>query len=423
MSFQKIKGTLDYFGLQTKKRRYVESVARNICKLNNIEEIITPTIEYTDVFVRSSGDSSDIVTKEMYTFKDKGDRSITLRPEGTAGVCRAFLEEKLYVATGLKKYFYNGSMFRCERPQAGRYREFNQFGVEYYGEDSYLVDASVIILADSILKSLGLSNNYKVCVNTIGDFKSRMAYQEALRKYFSENIDSLCEDCKNRLNKNPLRILDCKVDKDSEVLKNAPKIVDYLTKEAKEYFDNLLKTLDYMNINYYVDNNLVRGLDYYTDTVFEFIACNDDSNESLNGLAILAGGKYSDLVKEFGGPSISGIGFAFGVERVISLMDKLNLFPESINDRIDYVVIGLDPNTKLYTLEICETLRKLGYSCEMDYKNCSFKPQFKLVDRVNPKYILIFGEEEVKENKVTIKNNDTKEQITLNIDEFIESLK
>ena len=421
MGYQKIKGTIDYLGLDTKKRRYVEGVFRDICLKYNIEEVILPTIENTEVFVRSSGEGSDVVTKEMYTFLDKGDRSITLRPEGTAGVVRAFLENKLYVNPGLKKYFYTGPMFRYERPQAGRYREFNQFGVEFFAVDSYLLDASVIALGYEMLKKLGFSDdNFILHVNTIGNFESRTNYQKALVDYFTPVIDNLCPDCKVRLAKNPMRILDCKVDKDNDILIRAPKIKDYLTDESKEYFNGLLKTLDKLNIKYVVDDNLVRGLDYYTDTVFEFIS---QGSGPLSGLAIIAGGKYADLVRTFGGPDIPGIGFGIGLERIIGLVDSFNLYPESISKKVDYVVIGLDEDSKVYTFNVAKTLRDLGKVVELDYANTSFKAQFKVVDRVNPENILIFGEEEVKNGNVTIKNNQTGEQKTISYKEFLESIK
>ena len=421
MTYQRIKGTNDYYGIMTKKRRYVEDVFRSICLKYNLEEVILPIIENTEVFVRSSGEGSDVVNKEMYTFLDKGNRSITLRPEGTAGVVRSFLENKLYVNPGLKKYFYTGPMFRYERPQAGRYREFNQFGVEFFAVDSYLLDANIIALGYEMLKKLGFSDdNFILHVNTIGNFESRTNYAKALRDYFTPVIGELCDDCKNRLNKNPMRILDCKVDKDNPLLKNAPKIKDYLTPDSVDYFNGLLTTLDKLNIPYVVDDNLVRGLDYYTDTVFEFIS---QGNDALSGLAIIAGGKYADLVRTFGGPDTPGIGFGIGLERIIGLLDAFNLYPASLVKQVDYVVIGLDPETKIHTFKVAKTLRDLGYIVEMDYQNTSFKSQFKVVDRVLPKYILIFGEEEVKNNAVTIKNNETGEQKTLDYNKFIESLK
>ena len=421
MTYQKIKGTIDYYGIETKKRRYVENVFRDICLKYNIEEVILPTIENTEVFVRSSGEGSDVVTKEMYTFLDKGNRSITLRPEGTAGVVRAFLEDKLYVNPGLKKYFYTGPMFRYERPQAGRYREFNQFGVEFFAVDSYLLDASVIALGYEMLRKLGFSDNdFILHLNTIGNFESRTNYAKALTDYFTPVINDLCDDCKNRLKKNPMRILDCKVDKDNPLLLGAPKIKDYLTEESKDYFNGVLKTLDKLGIKYVVDDNLVRGLDYYTDTVFEFIS---EGDGPLSGLAIIAGGKYADLVRTFGGPDTPGIGFGVGLERIIDLVDSLNLYPESISKKVDYVLIGLDEESKVYTFNVAKALRDLGKVVELDYANTSFKAQFKVVDRVNPENILIFGEEEVKNGNVTIKNNTTGEQKTVNFNEFIESLK
>ena len=421
MTYQKIKGTIDYYGIETKKRRYVENVFRDICLKYNIEEVILPTIENTEVFVRSSGEGSDVVTKEMYTFLDKGNRSITLRPEGTAGVVRAFLEDKLYVNPGLKKYFYTGPMFRYERPQAGRYREFNQFGVEFFAVDSYLLDASVIALGYEMLRKLGFSDNdFILHLNTIGNFESRTNYAKALTDYFTPVINDLCDDCKNRLKKNPMRILDCKVDKDNPLLLGAPKIKDYLTDESKDYFNGVLKTLDKLGIKYVVDDNLVRGLDYYTDTVFEFIS---EGDGPLSGLAIIAGGKYADLVRTFGGPDTPGIGFGVGLERIINLVDSLNLYPESISKKVDYVLIGLDEESKVYTFNVAKALRDLGKVVELDYANTSFKAQFKVVDRVNPENILIFGEEEVKNGNVTIKNNTTGEQKTVNFNEFIESLK
>ena len=417
MAYQKIKGTLDFIGLDAKKRRYVENEIRKIMKSYNLEEIITPTFEQTEVFSRSSGESSDVVTKEMYTFKDKGDRSITLRPEGTASVVRAFLENKLYALPGIKKYFYNMPMYRYERPQAGRYREFVQFGVEFFGEASYLLDVDVISLADNIFKKLGMTGKYYVAVNTIGDFESRANYQKALKEYFSEHIDSLCSDCKNRLDKNPMRILDCKVDKDSPILKNAPKIKDYLNDKSKEYFDNFLKALDYLNIDYVVDNNLVRGLDYYTDTVFEFISKGDDNDQvkSLKGSAICAGGRYTGLTNTLGGPDIPGIGFAFGVERITSLLDYYNLLPD-LEAKVDICLLSLDPESKLFALNLTNKLRQEGIVCEIDYVNNNLKPQFKLSDRVKSRFIGIIGENERNTNVVNVKNplNGTQENVSVN---------
>ena len=424
--YQKIKGTNDFFEDFVLKKRYIESVAKEVCKSYNIGEMITPIFESTDVFVRSSGDGSDVVTKEMYTFKDKGEKSLTLRPEGTASIVRCFLENKLYATPGLKKYFYYGPMFRYERPQKGRYREFNQFGIEFFGDSSYFLDADLIILASTIFNKLGLSGKYRVCLNTIGDFESRSNYQKALKEYFSNKIDLLCDDCKVRLNKNPMRILDCKVDRDNEVLKNAPKIKDYLNQASLDYFNNLTKVLDKLGVDYYVDDNLVRGLDYYTDTVFEFIVSdinNGKDDNLLAGIAMAAGGKYADLVKNFGGPDTPGIGFAFGVERIIELMDYFNLYPEDLFNKVDITLITLDDESKTYGLKLANDLRKEGIVVEMDYVNNSMKPQFKLSERNNSKYVGIIGETERNEGIITLKDTINRTQENIKVCDLIKKLR
>ena len=419
MGYQKIKGTQDFYGLTSAKRRYVEDVAREVVKKYNVEEIITPIFENTEVFSRSSGDGSDIVTKEMYTFLDKSKRSITLRPEGTAGVTRSFLENKLYAAVGLKKYFYTGPMFRYEQPQAGRYREFNQFGVEMFGDNSSYLDAEVILLAHAIFEKLGISKYYTIKVNTIGDFATRNNYTNVLKEYFSDKIDGLCEDCKRRLEKNPMRILDCKVDKDNDILLNAPKITDYLTSESKEYFNNIITILESMDVNYEIDENLVRGLDYYTDTVFEFVVKSDDE---LNGLTICAGGKYSDLTTKFNGPSIPGIGFAFGVERIMAVVDKYNLYPD-LENKVDIVLFSLDPESKKYNIKLGNELRNNGLTVEMDYVNNTLKQQFKLADRCKAKFIGIVGETERENNSIAIKNTSNGKQETVKVNDILGYIK
>lgn len=416
--YQKVKGTLDFYDESAIKYRYLESVISKVIKNYGYTEVITPIFENTEIFVRTSGEESDIVTKEMYTFLDKGKRSITLRPEGTAGVVRSFLENKMYANTSLTKLYYFGPMFRYERPQTGRYRQFTQFGVEAFGASSPLLDADVIISAYQIFKSLGI-DNLKLKINTIGDFTSRNNYVDVLQDYFRKDIDKLCSDCNNRLEKNPLRILDCKIDSDNPIIKSAPKISDSLTQEAKDYFKEVLKALDYNNINYFVDENLVRGLDYYTDTVFEFII---ESDDNLNGLAICGGGKYSDMVKSFGGPDIPGIGYAFGIERVISIMDQKGLFP-NLDKAADVVLIALDEESKLYSLNLANKLRMNGYYADIDYFNTTMKQQFKLSDRLNAKFIIIIGEEELANNSLTIKNTKTKEQITIKEYMLLEYLK
>ena len=418
MSFQKIKGTQDFYGEKALKMRFVEEQTRQMAINSGFSEIRVPTFEATEVFVRSAGDESDIVSKEMYTFNDKGNRSITLRPEGTAGVTRSYVENKMYSNNlPLTKLFYIGSMFRYERPQAGRYREFTQFGVEVFGEGTPLLDADVIISAYNIFQKLGIKN-IKLKINSIGDFVSRNIYAKVLQNYFKDNIDSMCGDCHRRVQTNPMRILDCKVDKDNPVLINAPKIKQYLNEYSLEYFSNVLNILNTFNIPYEVDENLVRGLDYYTDTVFEYII---DSDDELNGLAICAGGKYADLVKSFNGMEIPGIGYASGVERIVAVMEKQGLL-DNITQNTDVVVMGLDLESKILSLKIANDLRMNNISCDLDYKNTGMKQQFKFSDRVNAKFVIIIGEEERKKNIVQIKDVNNREQNEVKINDIVSYL-
>lgn len=414
MAYQKVKGTLDYFDLDSKKYRFIESKVSSIVKGYGFSEMITPIFENTEVFVRSVGEASDIVSKEMYTFLDKGERSLTLRPEGTAAIVRCFVENKLYANPGIKKYYYFGPMFRYERPQKGRYRQFNQFGVEVYGDASPYLDCDVIYSAYKILSSLKIKG-IELKINTIGDFESRKNYTDALRNYFKDKLEFLCDDCKNRFAKNPMRILDCKVDGESNIIKNAPKIKDYLTDEAKEYFNNTLKALDELKVPYICDDNLVRGLDYYTDTVFEFIS-------DFDGLAICAGGRYADLIKSFDGPDIPGIGFAFGIERIKNIMEQEDLFPE-LDNLTNVVIISLDDESKICALKLASILRENKITVEMDYKNNSLKPQFKLSDRINPKYIVIIGEAERESGIYTVKDVLNKKEDKVELNKIIDYVK
>ncbi|HHX79191.1 MAG TPA: histidine--tRNA ligase [Acholeplasmataceae bacterium] len=418
MSQQKLKGTLDFFNDKAKKLRYIQNTTSKVVNTFGFEEIILPIIENTNVFTRSSGEESDIVTKEMYTFLDRGNRSITLRPEGTAGVVRSYLENKLYVEVGIKKLYYFGPMFRYERPQAGRYRQFYQFGIEAFGDGSYLLDADVILTAYEIFKSLKI-NNVKLIINSIGDFNSRQTYAKALQEYFKDNVSVLCSDCKRRLKTNPLRILDCKVDKNNPIVLNAPKIKEYLNEESKKYFDNLLNILKTMEIPYEIDTNLVRGLDYYTDTVFEFII--ENSND-LQGLAICAGGKYASLVESMGGPNIPGVGYAFGIERILTIMEENNSFPD-LDSNIECVILTLDQISKVESLKIANDLRNANISVDYDYTSLNMKPQFKLADRLSAKYVLIYGEEERLNNVITVKNQINKNQETVELKNLIAYLK
>ncbi|MGD9886830.1 MAG: histidine--tRNA ligase [Bacilli bacterium] len=418
MSNQKVKGTQDLFDQQILKYRYVEKAMTSLIKKFGYQEIITPIFENTEVFVRGVGDDTDIVKKEMYTFKDKSDRSLTLRPEGTAAVVRSFLENKMYANQALTKLFYFGPMFRYERPQAGRFRQFNQFGIEAFGESSPLLDADVINSAYQIITNLGI-NNIILKINSIGDKTSREQYATALKEYFKPQIASFCEDCNNRLDRNPLRILDCKVDKDNESLQNAPKIMNFLTEESKTYFSKVLGILDLLGIKYEITPTLVRGLDYYTDTVFEFVINSDDET---NNLTLCGGGKYSDLIKSFGGPDLPGIGYAFGIERLISILETQNLFP-SLTFPANVVIIGLDEQSKATSLQLASDLRANGFFVELDYKNISMKPQFRLADNKQARFIVIIGEEERTNKTYTVKNTLSKEQISLSQNDIIKYLK
>lgn len=414
MKVSKIKGTLDYFGKEIKKYRYIENTARDIAKQFGYLEIQTPVFEATEVFARGVGEGTDIVNKEMYTFLDRSEKSLTLRPEGTAGVSRAYVENKMYVEPGLKKLFYFGQMFRCERPQAGRYRAFTQFGIEALGNGSSYLDADVIYFGYLFLQKLGIKN-VKVAINTIGSKEGRARYEEALKEYFSSHIENMCDDCKKRLEKNPLRILDCKVDAKSDIMKNAPKIIDYLSDEDKAYFDKVLKCLDTLGVEYVIEQKLVRGLDYYNHTVFEFIY--DDEKSNINGLTLLGGGRYNGLSKQFDGPETEAIGFGTGVERLMLVLDELGLYKDD-EKLVDVVVINIGEETKLNALDLAAYLRRNNVSCELDYVSSNLKPQFKLSERVNAPYIIIIGLDEVEQGVFKLKNTVLKTEEMKNIEQL-----
>lgn len=410
---QKPKGTLDLFGLEGKTYEYVLSYMSSFLNMYNYNYVKIPTFETSELYKRGVGESSDIVNKEMYDFLDKSERSMTLRPEFTAGVVRMLLENKLY-SKETNKFYYYGSAFRYERPQSGRYREFTQFGVEAFGIKNPYFDAEVISIAYKMLTDLGLKD-LVVQINSLGDNSSREAYKNALREYFEPNLDNLCEDCKNRFNTNVLRILDCKVDKDNEILKNAPKTLDYLSKESKEYFDALKTALNVLEVPFKENTSLVRGLDYYTDTVFEIVY--NDSNLG-NASVVCGGGRYDNLVNELGKINVPAIGFSIGVERLVLLLNEANVKP--VDNKVDIYVMNLGQDK--YAYEIVDMLRNSGFITETDYLNKSMKAQFKIVDDLNPDYVLIIGEDEAKGNYVTVKDNLTKENKKVEFDELIEYL-
>ena len=413
MAYQTVKGTHDILPQQMDQYLLVEDLFRDFLDLYGYKEMKTPVFEYTGVF-RKDNDTSDMVTKEMYTFSTNDKDSYTLRPEGTAGVIRSFVENKMYGSNELPvKLAYIEEMFRHERPQKGRQRQFTQMGVECIGDKDPLIDAEVIALGYFYIKALGLSK-IKVMINTLGDNESRLAYKQELENYFEQYIDQMCSDCKNRLHKNPLRILDCKIDHDQPFMETVPKMK--LTAEAADYFEKVKHYLDIMEIPYEVDEQLVRGLDYYTDTVFEVVSTSESSGSEAT---IFGGGRYDNLVEEMGGPAISGIGFAIGVERLLILAQEEEIFEN--NEGIDAYVINLDQN-KDYALKILEELRSNGFSSEMDYYGRSLKAQFKSSDRKLARFVLILGEDETRDGTVTFKDTLTKAQETIKREELVERL-
>lgn len=411
---QKPKGTFDILPNESKKRDYVLNIIKKICNKFDFKEITTPIFEYSELFFRSVGETSDIVNKETYTFTDRGDRSITLRPEGTAGVVRSYIENKLYANNEVSKLFYYGPIFRYERPQKGRYRQFNQFGVEAINSFDPLLDVEVINLLYNILKELGLKE-ILVRINTIGDIESRIEYKKQLKEYLKNDINNFCNDCKKRYELNPLRILDCKIDKNK--LLNPPKIKDYLNKESQEHFKKVLEYLDTLNIKYVIDDKLVRGLDYYTHTVFE-IESKIEGFGSNNVIA--AGGRYNNLIKELQGPEVGSVGFAFGMERLLEAMECENLFNIPL-DYLDFFIVSF--NEKNETIKLLNYLRNNNLKGDIDYQNRSFKSQLKLADQLKSKYIIIYGENEIKNKKVQIKNTETKNQEEIDINNLVSYIK
>lgn len=415
MNYQTPRGTYDILPEEMAKWHEVERVIREKTKLYRYHEIRTPYFEDTKVFKREN-DSSDMVNKEMYTFT-MGSESYTLRPEGTAGVIRAFDQHKLYGSMEMPaRFYYLGAMFRHERPQKGRQRQFTQFGVENIGAKSPELDAETIALGYDIVKAMGISS-VKVLINTLGDDESRSAYRSALKKHFEPHLDELCGDCHRRYEQNPLRILDCKVDHDKECMKTAPSLKDYLNDESKEYFERVLKGLDALGIPYEIDDRLVRGLDYYTHTVFEVVSTRPESGAQAT---IFAGGRYDHFVEYYGGPDLSGIGFAIGLERLIALAQEEGYAFQEEND-CDAYVIGLG-DVGDAVLSVLQELRSHGYVAEGNLVKRSLKAQFKSADRNNAKYILILGEDEIKNGTINLKTSKDKTQYTIARSDLIKEI-
>lgn len=411
----KPKGCHDIYGITAKKWQYVNKMIDSLMEKYNYDFIRTPIFESSEVFHRGMGETTDVVTKETYDFTDRGDRPMTLRPEGTAGIVRSYIENKMYgnMPSPVKLY-YNGTMYRYERPQSGRDRELTQFGVELLGTDDPFSDAEVISIPVNLFKMLGLKE-IKVKINTLGDTPSRMSYREALKEYFRPHLDELCEDCRERFEKNPLRILDCKVDKDNEILKNAPVTLDYLNEESKERFAKVKEYLEALEVDYEIDPKLVRGLDYYNHTVFEIEA--DVEGFGSNNV-IGAGGRYNGLVEMLDGPATPGIGFASGIGRLVKALELENV-ELPIREDIDLFLLYVNEDEKKYAAYLAQDLRLNGFVVETEYTSRSLKAQFRQADRLNAKYIAVLNSEDLDNNEIKIKNTKTKEEEIISLEALI----
>lgn len=410
------RGTKDILPGAVNGWRYVESVLRDVCREFNYQEIRTPIFEHTELFQRGIGDGTDVVDKEMYTFNDRSGRSITLRPENTAAVVRSFVENKLYAEPMPLKVFYIGPMFRYDRPQAGRMRQFHQFGVEAMGSPSPVVDAETILLAITVLKRLGLKD-LKLKINSVGCPKCRPQHRTLLQDYFRPHLKELCEDCQSRFDRSPLRILDCKVDHDKPFMAGAPIITDSLCEECHDHFEMVKKLLDEAGVDYEVDSTLVRGLDYYTKTAYEVQYSPLGAQSAVGG-----GGRYDGLVEELGGPSTPGVGFAMGLERIILALEKQGLL-KSEKEAIDVFAVVPDEGGTADAFKAVMTLREAGYSCDMNQIGRSMKAQMKQADRTGARFALIFGEEERSRGAVTVRNMADSSQEEIKRSEIVSYMK
>ena len=406
------KGTKDVLPADSYKWQYVEGVARETARLFNLKEIRTPVFEHTELFLRGVGDTTDIVTKEMYTFRDKGDRSITLKPEGTAGAARSFIENGLAGGVLPAKMYYIIPAFRYERPQAGRLREFHQFGVEIFGAEGADTDAEVIALADSLLKNLGL--RVKLHINSIGCPACRAAYNKALREYFSPHLEALCYDCKTRFEKNPLRLLDCKEEGCRKINAAAPTILEYLCPECAAHFEALKTYLSLAGIAYEIDPRIVRGLDYYTRTVFEFVSDDIGAQGTVCG-----GGRYDGLIAELGGAPAPAVGFAAGIERLLLVMEATGVEIPRPEGPTAYLA-GLDDACREKAIGLCVKLRAAGIAAETDHMKRSVKAQFKYADKLGAKYVAVIGGNELESGAMNVKRMATSESETVTFENAVE---
>lgn len=409
------RGTKDILPDTVGQWLHIEKTVRDICELYGYKEIRTPVFEHTELFLRGIGETTDVVEKEMYTFTDRGERSLTLRPENTAAAVRAYLEHKLYAESALTKLFYIGSMFRYDRPQAGRYREFHQFGIEALGEGNPAVDAEVITLAVNFLKQLGL-NELELSINSVGCPACRPVYREKLQEFFKDKIASLCPDCQSRYDRNPMRILDCKNEKCQELSTGAPAITDCLCQECQDHFSTLQQLLEAAQVAFVKDSRLVRGLDYYTKTAFEVKYAPLGAQSAVAG-----GGRYDGLIEECGGNPTPAVGFAVGLERVLLALEKQNLLPAQAEET-DAFIVALGENVQMEAFKILCTLRTEGLKARMDFAGRSLKAQMKQANKAMARFAVILGENELQENCVIVKNMQTSEQEKVLLEELVNKL-
>ncbi|MDT2612985.1 histidine--tRNA ligase [Enterococcus dongliensis] len=414
MSYQRPKGTNDILPGESEKWQFVEETARLVFNDYQYQEIRTPIFEHYEVIARSVGDTTDIVSKEMYDFHDKGERHVTLRPEGTAPIVRAYVENKLFGPEFKKPYkvYYTGPMFRYERPQKGRLRQFHQIGVEAFGSENPSLDVEVMAMAMDFFKQLGI-NQLRLVINSLGDKETRTNYRAALITYLEEHEEALSEDSRRRLHENPLRVLDSKDRKDQPIVAKAPSILDYLSEYAKEYFEGVTKTLEYLEIPYEIDHRMVRGLDYYNHTIFEIMS---DARGMGAQTTICGGGRYDGLVEELGGPETPGIGFAMGIERILLTLEQEEvMIPNAAS--LDAYVVGLGETTNMETLKVVQAIRSFGFSADRDFMGRKAKAQFKTADKENAKLVLTLGEDELAKGVINVKDSATREEKSFSLAE------
>jgi len=415
VKFRIPRGTQDLLPGEVEKWQYVEEKAKELCRRYHFSEVRTPVFEQTSLFQRGVGETTDIVEKEMYTFEDRGGRSLTLRPEGTASVVRSFVENKLYADTPPTKLYYIGPMFRYERPQAGRQRQFHQFGVEVFGTEEPDVDAEIIDLGYRFYRATGLAD-VKVELNSVGCPRCRPVHREALVEYLTPHKEELCKDCQSRLERNPMRILDCKNESCHRITEGAPKVIDFLCDHCGPHFDSVKEALELLEVPFHVNTRLVRGLDYYTQTAFEFVL------EGKGGGSLGGGGRYNGLVEEVGGPETPGIGFAVGLERVLMALEQQEV-ELPLQTGVDCFLVTLGAKAKKHGVTLLKQLREAGLSAERDYLDRKMKGQMKAADRARAAYVAILGENELAENRVKVKNLATGDQETIQLDKLVDYIR